>query len=181
MLDGLLILQACKCLLKSPTFNFDNIIEIYTAYISTYLKEFLYYGSELLNLRQNEEYSTEYMDNAEDENVLHSGIHIDLMDKSLHVWSSNFYIFDYKRLEAMWDGYKIFYHRDRFEMHTELTDGRLCFIERDRSDLINKVKQIVCRNQKDPFSTINALISRLSEQDKEVKVSPAASTRSKTI
>lgn len=149
-------------------------IEIYTGYISSYLKEFLYFGSDMIQLKEEGKFYTEYTDNPEGENALHSGIHIDLQGRELHVWSCYQEIFDFKRLQTVWRDYKIYYHKDKFEVHTKLTNNKLIFEQCDKVHLINKVKKIVCIDSKNPLETINSLVDRISEQGKEVQLIPAA-------
>jgi hypothetical protein len=153
--------------------NENNVIELYITGSFSYFCEILYYGEKMLQLRQKATFYDEYVDDNRS-NELKSGIHIDLILRELHVWSADIENLDGERLRSVWPDYKIHNHNDRFEVQSELTDGKLRFIECNRKDLFDEVKGIVCRDEKDLLDTLNSLISRLSEEEKDVKVSFAA-------
>lgn len=161
--------------------NENGQIEIYTYDLSFDLDGFLYYGSRMLDLRLNGSFLTEYLDNTNNENTLLSGIHIDLCNKEVHIWSCFEEIFDFRRLQKAWDGYKICYHKDKFEIQTELTGRKVLFSEQSRKDLKDKIKHIVCIDTIDPLGTINSLVNRLAEQGYDVNVTPAAYMASEFI
>lgn len=154
--------------------NTEKEIEIYAVHAAACLQEVLFFGVDLLTLRKGAEVRTEYVVRPEDENDLHAGIHIDLPKKEIHLWRCFEEVLDIQRLQSVWLGYDIYDHQDRFEIQAELTDQRVRFVERCRRDLLQSIKQIVCRNSTDPLNTLHSLVSRLAEQGNEVKVSSAA-------
>ena len=160
--------------------NLNNEIEIYTTYLDVSLEEFLLFGSGMVSIKRGAKYYSEYIDNPESDNALHSGIHIDPNKKEIHIWSCfEVVVVHHDRLRKAWDGYKLFYHKDDYEIHTKLTDGKLRFVQRERNVLIHELKQIVCKEFRDPFNTVNTVINALTEQNKKVEVSAAVFMASK--
>lgn len=154
--------------------NRKNEIEIYTVCVAACLQEVLFFGADMLTLREGAKMRTEYVARPEDENDLHAGIHIDLLKKEIHLWRCFEEVLDIQRLQSVWPGYNIYDHQDQFEIQSELTDQRVGFVERSRQDLLQQIKEIVCRDSTDPLSMLHSLVDRLAEQEKELKVSPAA-------
>jgi len=154
--------------------NNENIIELYKGYLTSSLRNFLYFGSDLVKMRGQAIFLTEYIDNGNEINAINSGIHIDLVSRELHIWNSDYReLFDRERLQAVWKEYRIFFHGDEFEIHSKLADGKLRFAERNRSDLIAAVKTIVCRDAKNPLDSLNTATHLLREQGKNVEVNSA--------
>ena len=143
------------------------------------LRELLYYGSAITELRGSTEYLSDYIDNGTAHNVLYYGVHIDCVQREIHYWRSDTTreLIDHDRLQAVWSDYKVFNHWDAFERQSELTGGRLQFKKKKTSDLITAIEAIVCRrglidHLKGFLKDIDVSNQMLNECDHVVELEP---------
>ena len=93
------------------------------------------------------------------------GFHLDLSSQTLEFWIASETIDIISQIEQYWSGWKIIFHRDRFEFQEEKTKGKLCFPKVEDLVLIKNLEDILLRGEGN--SPVDRLLE-ISEKDRQV-------------
>jgi len=103
------------------------------------------------------------------------GFHIDVAERTLDYWLADDAPGLLIRLKEKWHGWKVNWHIDCFESHTEKANGRIVFQKRSLEELVDNLRDILLKEDYyNPADGILKLAEQISNIGQSVEVSSCA-------
>jgi hypothetical protein len=108
----------------------------------------------------------------------HSGIHIDLSVRELHVWTADPQPDFVRRLQSTWSGWRVNWQHDRYEFQETITGGRVRFPSFNDQELLARLAPIILRDldRENPVARFESMTESLRSAGHDVKVATPATS-----
>lgn len=118
-------------------------------------EDFLYCGPQMVDLFDRSFGQKEITIPEWTSTFLQGGFHIDVVEKTLDYWLADDAPGLLVQLTKRWHGWKVNWHRDRFESHIEKTNGRIIFQHRTLEEMMALLKDILLKE--DNYNLANGI------------------------
>jgi hypothetical protein len=103
------------------------------------------------------------------------GFHLDLVTRGLDYWVAGRAADIENRVSRAWPGFETCWHRDRYEMQLERTEGLLRFAVPDHRTLLDRCREMLLQDRgTSPVGLVRKLVEDARKQHKDVHVQPVA-------
>lgn len=139
------------------------------------IEDFLCYGPKLVNIIDRSLGHEELIISEWTSRLPRGGFHIDIVERTLDYWLADDAPGLLMRIKEKWQGWKVNWQIDCFEIHTEKTYGKVVFQNRSLKDIIDELRDILLREESyNPAEGILNLTERISTTDQSIEVNSYA-------
>lgn len=136
---------------------------------NSYELEWIFLGEKLFEIF-NKFKSNKVLDLSKENEFPLSGVHFDIINKSIYLWKAKS-DFDLEKLKSVWINWKVYNLLDNYEEHVKLANGYLIMPELDKHKSLERLKDILVKENSNNLKLINEVNNILIESGKKVEVS----------